>query len=214
MAVDEPMAVLVAEDDPTSLHLLTVLLTRWGYQVLRAQDGARAWELLQKKHAPRLVILDWMMPELDGLEICRRLRAQADQYTYVILLTAKEEKQDIITGLDAGADDYVTKPFHQAELRSRIRSGERIVRLKMQLQQKVTELEDALVHVQQLQGMMPICMHCHRIRDDDQIWHRLEEYIQEHSEAVFTHALCRDCLTKHYPEVAQDMQKKEKNLPK
>jgi len=195
------MKVLVAEDDAVSRRLLEVLLQRWGYEVVTCNDGQHAWQELQEADPPRLLVLDWMMPGIDGLELCRRLRRQHDEdYFYIVILTAREELADIVTGLDAGADDYITKPFDQSELRSRLRAGERILRLKDELAGKVRELEQALEHVKQLQGIIPICMHCHRIRDEKQIWHRLEQYLHDHSGAVFSHALCDDCMKKYYPQ--------------
>ncbi len=199
------MRILIAEDDSVSRRLLEVLLERWEHEVVSCADGAEAWMELQKPNQPRLAVLDWMMPEIDGIELCRRIRRLDEtSYVYVILLTAREELTDVIAGFEAGADDYLTKPFDHEELRFRIRAAERILSLKDELADKVVELQDALDHVKQLQGIMPICMHCHKIRDEEQIWHRFEEYIQTHSEAVFTHALCNDCLAKYYPEVTEN----------
>jgi phosphoserine phosphatase RsbU/P len=203
------MRVLIAEDDGVSRRLLEVLLRRWKHEVISCSDGAEAWAELQKPDHPRLAILDWMMPEIDGTELCRRIRGlDEESYVYVILLTAREERTDVVTGFEAGADDYLTKPFDHEELRFRIRAAERILSLKDELADKVTKLQDALDHVKLLQGIMPICMHCHKIRDEEKAWHRLEEYIQTHSEAVFTHALCDECLAEHYPEVAKSQEDK------
>ncbi len=140
------------------------------------------------------------MPVLDGVEVCRRIRAAAAQdYTYLIVLTAKGERADLLEGLAAGADDYLTKPFDADELRSRLRVGERVLALQAGLAAKVRELEEALRHVKQLQGLLPICMHCKKVRDEGQIWHRVEAYIEEHSQARITHALCDECLARFYP---------------
>jgi len=130
------MRILIAEDDVTSRLILENMLTKWGYDVVSATDGNDAWEKLQEENSPRLVILDWMMPGMEGIEICRKIRENAkskDQYTYVTLLTAKESKENIVTGMDAGADDYITKPFDQHELRVRVRAGQRIVQLQSEL---------------------------------------------------------------------------------
>jgi len=130
------MKILIAEDDVTSRLILENMLTKWGYDVVSATDGNDAWDKLQEEDAPRLVILDWMMPGMEGIEICRKIRENAkseDQYTYVTLLTAKESKENIVTGMDAGADDYITKPFDQHELRVRVRAGQRIVQLQSEL---------------------------------------------------------------------------------
>jgi DNA-binding response OmpR family regulator len=193
------MKVLIAEDDRVSRRLLQATLERLGYEVVAVEDGARAWEALRGGDAPRLAVLDWMMPELDGVEVCRRVRAESDpSYRYLILLTTRGQKSDVVEGLDAGADDYVTKPFDAEELHSRLRTGERILDLESALATKVEELEGALAHVKQLQGLLPICMHCKKIRDDRDTWHRIESYISDHSEATFTHSLCAECMAKHY----------------
>jgi diguanylate cyclase (GGDEF)-like protein len=131
------MRILLAEDDAISRRMVTAALTRWGYEVISCSDGEEAWRLLQEENAPRLAILDWMMPGLDGLEICRRVRSrETSPYTYIIMLTVKSRKQDLIEGLDVGADDYVSKPFNAQELKVRIRAGRRIVELQEQLRQQ------------------------------------------------------------------------------
>jgi len=131
---DHSRRILVAEDDPVGRRLLEGLLAKWGYTVLAARDGLEAWELLQRDDAPRLVILDWLMPGLDGLEVCRRLRQRTQApYVYTLLLTAKDTKPDMVEGLEAGADDYLAKPLQALELRARLRSGERILALQEQL---------------------------------------------------------------------------------
>jgi len=196
---------LLAEDEPLTRHLVTRLLEEWGYQVEVATDGLEALSRLQAEEAARLAILDWMMPGKDGIDVCRQVRAAGSaDYTYVILLTAKRQKEDVVAGLEAGADDYITKPFDEAELHSRVRAGERILALKGALAEKVVQLEAALDHVQRLQGLLPICMHCKKIRDDKHTWHRMETYIEEHSDAMFSHALCDDCLSKYYGPDAKE----------
>ena len=118
------MRILIAEDDPISRRLLEVLLDRWGHEVVSVSDGAEAWMQLNSAQRPRLAILDWMMPEVDGLELCQRIRDKiTDDYIYIILLTARENNEDIIAGLESGADDYITKPFDHSELQSRIKAG-------------------------------------------------------------------------------------------
>ncbi len=127
------MKILVAEDDPVSRRLLEVTLSKWGYEVVTCADGQAAWEALKVPDAPQLVILDWMMPRLDGLQVCKNVRnpdeRPAEPYVYIILLTAKSQKTDMVTGLEAGADDYLTKPFDAQELRMRLRAGRRILDL-------------------------------------------------------------------------------------
>ena len=130
------MKTLVADDDLTSRRTLEAVLRKWGYEVLSVRDGDEAWAALQAQDAPRLAILDWMMPGADGVEICRRLRAKQptdEHYIYVILVTARSAKEEIVEGMESGADDYIVKPFDPQELRVRIRAGERIVRLQTEL---------------------------------------------------------------------------------
>ena len=195
------MRVLVAEDDNVSRRLLEVTLDRLSYEVVSTEDGAQAWQAMQAPNAPQLAVLDWMMPEMDGLEVCRRIRQmESGPYVYIIFLTAKGQKRDVITALEAGADDFLVKPFDPQELRSRLAVGRRILKLEAALADKVAELQDALTHVKQLQGLLPMCMHCRKVKDDSDTWHRLEHYIQHHSSALFTHSLCAECLAQHYPE--------------
>jgi diguanylate cyclase (GGDEF)-like protein len=128
------MKILIAEDDPISRHLLQATLRKWGHEVHVACNGQEAWEVLQQPDAPHLAVVDWMMPEMDGVEICRRLRElQRREYIYVILLTAKSRTADVIVGMDAGADDYITKPFDAGELKVRIRAARRILDLQSEL---------------------------------------------------------------------------------
>lgn len=202
------MRALIAEDEAVSRRLLEATLVGLGYDVTSVEDGARAWELLRVEKGIQLAVLDWMMPGLDGIEVCRRLRQRGGPYVYVILLTARDRTEDVVIGLDAGADDYVTKPFDPQELRSRLRAGERIVRLESGLAQKVGELEDTLAHVKKLEGLLPICMHCKMIRNEGNDWQRLEEYIQGHSDASFTHSLCDACAGKYYPETTARVAKR------
>jgi phosphoserine phosphatase RsbU/P len=195
--------ILIADDDEFSRQLLSHALTRAGYQVRAAADGNVAWEVLDSSASPRVAILDRMMPGPDGIELCRRVRARSDgQYVYLILLTARSEKHDVIAGLEAGADDYVTKPFNPDELLCRIRAGLRIIDLESNLARKVSELEKTLLHVQQLEGLLPICMHCKKIRDEKDDWQPLESYMQERASVTFTHSLCSECAKRHYPNYA------------
>jgi len=128
------MRVLIAEDSPTSRRVLEITLRKWGYHVQSVPDGSQAWEVLQRDDAPRLAILDWMMPGLSGPEVCREVRRLTRaHYTYILLLTSRSEKEDLIEGLEAGADDYITKPFDSAELKVRLGPGQRILELQGQL---------------------------------------------------------------------------------
>jgi diguanylate cyclase (GGDEF)-like protein len=126
--------VLIADDSVVSRHLLEATLRKWGYEVVGASDGATAWDILQRDDAPALAILDWMMPRMTGLEVCRLVRQMnRERYTYILLLTSRSQKEDLIEGMESGADDYVTKPFDQHELKVRLRAGTRIIELQSEL---------------------------------------------------------------------------------
>ena len=198
------MRILIAEDDAVSRRVLQTMLGKWGHDVVVTCDGASAWEALQQPDTPRLAVLDWMMPEMDGVEICRRVRATpGSPLLYLILLTAKGRMEDIVEGLQAGADDYVTKPFDPEELRARVHVGERILELQADLAARVRELETALANIRQLEGLLPICCYCKRIRDDQNYWQQVESYITRHSNAQFTHGVCPDCYQRLLREMKQ-----------
>jgi DNA-binding response OmpR family regulator len=192
------MDILIAEDDLVSRRMLETILQKWGYQVLATPDGTAAYEALRRDNAPPLAILDWMMPGLDGPAVCRHLRDPALAGPrcppYLILLTAKGSKEDLVAGLEAGADDYITKPFDRAELRARVQVGMRMVALQRSLADRVAELERALGQVKQLQGLLPICCYCKSIRNDQNYWQQVEEYLGDHSDAQFTHGICPRCF--------------------
>lgn len=145
----------MAEDDPVSRKLILTLLAKWGYVVVVANDGAEAMSILHQRDAPSVAILDWSMPEMDGLEICRRLR-EVDKIVYVILLTARGGKANIIEGLCAGADDYLVKPIDSEELQARILVGLRVMTLQETLVDRVKALEAAASEIQSLRLRIPI----------------------------------------------------------
>jgi DNA-binding response OmpR family regulator len=186
--------ILIAEDDLVSCRILESTLAGWGYEVIVTRSGAEAWETLQQENAPRLAILDWVMPGIDGVEVCRRVRQiETSTPTYLILLTAKGSKQNIVEGLSGGANDYITKPFNRDELRARVKVGVAVVELQQDLAERVAELEAALAHVKLLQGILPICSYCKHVRDDQNYWQNVETYVTNHSEAKFSHSICPDC---------------------
>lgn len=141
------MRILVAEDEITFRHMLKTFLTKWGYQVVVVSDGLEAWKILQEEDRPRLAILDWMMPNMDGVEICRAIRERkSGPYLYLLLLTSRDQKQDVVEGIEAGADDYLIKPFDPRELRARIHAGERIIELEDRLIRAQEALRELAVH--------------------------------------------------------------------
>jgi len=194
--------VLIAEDEIVSRRLLESALPRWGYDVVTATDGEEAWMLLQEPDAPTIMVLDWLMPRLDGVDICRRIRAHPRlSSVYIILLTSRAAIEDVVQGLEAGANDYITKPFDAAELRARMQVGVRVVSLQTTLAERVREMEDALSRVKQLQGLLPICSYCKKIRDDRNYWHQVESYVGKHTDARFSHGICPECSDKFRAEL-------------
>lgn len=190
----EAKRVLLADDDPVQVLTLKKALTRWGFVVEVHRDGKKAWEAAQREDAPSLLVLDWTMPGLNGDEICRRIRAlRTSKPTYILMLTGRRDKEDIIAGLHAGADDYLQKPANREELRARIRNASRTIELQLSLAKRVFELEAALSKVKQLQGLLPICAYCKKIRSDNNYWQQVESYLSSFSDVRFSHGICPDC---------------------
>ena len=174
------MKILIAEDENISRSVLRRVLTRLGHEVVEAVDGEEAWRRLQAEPL-RLIISDWMMPKVNGLELCRRIRGlNAPEYTYFILLTARDNSEENHgTAMEAGVDDFLTKPLRPNELFARLRVADRILRSTTQ--------------VHQLEGMLPICTYCKKIRDDQNYWAQIEHYLVQHARAKFSHSICPDC---------------------
>jgi DNA-binding response OmpR family regulator len=189
------MRILMADDDATLRHGLGVQLTRWGYEPVICANGAEARTVLAHQEPPLVAILDRSMPGVDGLTLCSEIRSTpALRATYVVLLTAHDTRDDIVTGLDGGADEYMTKPFDWEMLRARLKTGVRIATLQRDLALKVAELQEALANVKQLSGLLPMCSYCKRIRDDGDYWQQLETYLADHSDAQFSHGVCPSCF--------------------
>jgi phosphoserine phosphatase RsbU/P len=198
-----PNRILVADDHRTTLHFLQRILESWGFEVIAVEDGEAALKILQAEDAPPLALLDRVMPKVDGAEVCALVRKRNHQpYIYMMLLTAMTKKHDIATGLEAGADDSVSKPFDADELGARIRVGQRVVMLERTLQRRVEELEKALADVKKLKQLLPICMYCKNIRDDRDYWRQIEEYIHTETGADFSHGICPDCMERVKAEIA------------
>jgi CheY-like chemotaxis protein len=192
------LQVLIADDEPVSRAVVSAMLTKAGYAVYVAADGEQAWAMLSAEGAPPIVLLDWMMPGIDGPEIARRLRArQSATPPYVILLTARDASADIVEGLRAGANDYVTKPPNEDELVARVSVGARVVELQQALAERVRSLEEALANVKTLQGLLPMCSYCKAIRDDQNYWQQVETYFHDHSGVQFSHSYCPSCYERH-----------------
>ena len=173
------MRILIVEDDLDARQMLQVLLELEGHNVVTACDGKQGWDAFQKDRFS-VVLSDWLMPECDGLELCRKIReSETSHYTYVILLSALQGKSNYLEGMSAGADDFVSKPYDADVLRSRLMVAERIVHLQDR--------------VKRLEGILPTCMYCKKIRDERDHWVNIEHYITQRSEASFSHGVCPDC---------------------
>jgi phosphoserine phosphatase RsbU/P len=175
--------VLVVDDDPVSRAQFSALAQAAGYEVTLAVNGREAWDLFQVARIP-IVISDWYMPEMDGPELCRRIRVRTRQpYVYFILVTAKGGKQQYLAGMDAGADDFIAKPVDPDELRARLTVAERILGLRQELHQ--------------LEALLPICSYCKRIRNERDEWETLDSYLERRFDTQLSHGICPECYAKH-----------------
>lgn len=190
------MKILIAEDSLPTRKRLAQLIVRWGHEPVEAASGEEAWQIFASDPPP-LAILDWVMPAPDGIELCRRLRGTpALRQTYVLILTGNTRPEDIVTGLNAGANDFVTKPFNEPELQARFYVGVRMVELQSDLARRVHDLEDAMTEIKQLRGILPICCYCKSVRDDQNYWQSVELYLREHSDLKLSHGVCPNCMEK------------------
>ncbi len=173
------MKILMVEDDPIAAVVLEASLKQLGHEVEVARDGTTGWQRFAAEPR-RLVISDWMMPGLDGLELCRRIRAQGGDYTFFILLSnLSNTAENLDQAMEAGADDFLAKPVKPVELKARLRVAERILNYATQ--------------VRQLQEIIPICGYCKKMRDDKNYWSQVEEYIGKQAGSSFSHGVCPDC---------------------
>jgi DNA-binding response OmpR family regulator len=181
------MKILIAEDDPVSVKIVQFTLQHWGHEVIVTTDGATAWETFDKDPV-RVIVSDWMMPGLDGLELCQKVRTRPKtEYTYFILLTAINTGRDNLRkAMDAGIDDFLTKPVDREAVFMRLRVAERILGF-------TTEIK-------MLKELIPICMYCKRVRDDQDYWQQVETYIHKQTGSHFSHGICPECFEK---QVAQ-----------
>lgn len=187
------LQVLVADDEPVSRTVVGAMLRKAGYVVTLSSDGEDAWQRLSSANPPAIALLDWMMPGLDGPEIIKRIRASDQRPTYLILLTSRDSSADVVAGLKAGANDYVTKPADEDELIARVNVGARVVQLQTALADRIKSLEEALANVKALQTLLPMCAYCKAVRNDQNYWEKVETYFHEHSGVQFSHSYCPNC---------------------
>ncbi|MBI5170720.1 MAG: response regulator [Candidatus Eisenbacteria bacterium] len=197
--------VMIADDERTVRMTLTHGLEKAGFDVTSVEDGHAALAMMTSDSPPQVLLLDWSMPGLTGPELCRWVRSQPVLAScYVILVTARDTTEDMLEGMEAGADDFIRKPFQIAEVVARARAGRRLASMQAALNARLVELEAALAEVRNLRGLIPICAHCHSIRSSGEHWQKLEAYIEQHSEATFSHSICDACMDKYYPEEPED----------
>jgi sigma-B regulation protein RsbU (phosphoserine phosphatase) len=177
------MKILIAEDDPVSVKILQFTLEHYGHEVVAAADGEEAWQIFDRDPV-RVVVSDWMMPKVDGLELCQKVRHRPKtEYTYFILLTAiNTGRENLRKAMDAGIDDFLTKPLDREAVLMRLRVAERILEFTTQ--------------IRQLKELIPICMYCKRVRDDQDYWQQVESYIHAHTGSNFSHGICPECFNK------------------
>lgn len=201
------MKVLIADDEMVSRTVLEGHLQYWGYDPVCVEHGRDALEVLKGPDAPPIAVLDWMMPYMSGPEVCQAIRDLKRQIPpYLILVTARSDKRDIVRGLQAGAQDYITKPCDAHELQARIGVARGMVETQLLLAQRISELEEATRQIRQLRGLLPICCRCKKVRADDGYWSEVETYITRHTEATFSHSLCPDCYKHALDEFASTPQ--------
>jgi DNA-binding response OmpR family regulator len=192
------MKILIADDNETNRKLVRASLKPEGHELVEVHDGNEAREMLLHATTPVVGLIDWEMPEVDGVEVCRQARQRPDAPPlFLILLTIRDKREDVVHGLTSGANDYVVKPFHRAELLARVKIGIESVTLQQTLLDQARAQQEALAQVKQLSGLLPICSYCKSIRDDKAYWHRLESYIANHTRAQFSHGVCPDCFKLH-----------------
>lgn len=193
--------ILVVDDNAANIDVMLQFLEPLGYELAIAASGEKALRVADH-FRPDLVLLDVMMPEMDGYETCRRLKAPPlSLKAPVIFVTAKKETEDIVRGFNCGGVDYVSKPFRQEEVASRIETHLRLRHMITVQAELIAELRRAHGEIKTLSGLLPICSYCKKIRDDSGYWHQIEVYIDRHSDAQFSHGLCEACAAKHYPDL-------------
>lgn len=199
--METPKSILVVDDTPDNLRVLNAILTKAGYEPRLLPSGKMALESL-KVEQPDIILLDICMPEMDGFEVCAQIKKNPEMRDIpIIFISALSDTEDKVKAFSTGGVDYITKPFKEEEVLARIDTHIHLYRLQKELQQKNEELQQALDTVKTLNGLLPICSSCKKIRDDDGYWNQIEAYISRHSDAEFSHSICPECAIKLYPEL-------------
>lgn len=196
----EPASILTVDDIPANIQVLAKILDQAGYRVSAASNGEQALAMISTV-VPDLVLLDVMMPGLDGFEVCRRIKSSMQtRHIPIILLTARTATEDVVTGLKAGAVDYITKPFNKSELLARTLTHIKLKKARDKREALIAQLKDALARVRKLSGLLPICPTCKKVRSDKGYWQRVDEYVSNQCDAHFSHGICPECMLEHYAD--------------
>ena len=191
------MKILIAEDEYTTRLMVQVCLENWGYSIESVEDGKTAWDIINQKNPPQIAVLDWEMPGISGIDLCRKIKSlDRSSPIHVILLTARDSKNDISQGFEAGADDYITKPFNDDELGARIRVAERIVTIQSSLNSSLEELREALDMVQSFEEPVAVCRKCKKIGAFDGSWRTPEKLLEYPVDPRFIQLDCPSCKAK------------------
>ena len=192
------MKILVVEDSKSTQIMLQQTLSEWGHEVVCLDDGNEALQLLEDDPEISVVMVDWLMPAMDGIELVRRLREREwGRYLYLLMLTVLDERKHIAEAMEAGVDDYATKPINKEELHARLKAAARILDLEQRLAHRVAELEEHLNTIRQLKALLPICSYCGKIRDEHDEWQPLDWYVHCETGTNFSHTICPVCYEKH-----------------
>jgi DNA-binding response OmpR family regulator len=196
--MDARPTILAADDDRVTQRALSRAIDASGWNPWIVGSGDEALSVIEQPEGPLVAILDWVMPGLSGIDVCRRVRAvPREVQPYLIIATAHDRTSEIIDALDTGADDYMVKPIEPHELQARVRAGLRTIALQQALAERVAELKLTLSQVKELTGLLPICAFCKRIRDDHDYWQTVEEYLSRHTDVSFSHGFCPACIKEH-----------------
>lgn len=200
---NKPGKILVVDDNTANIDVMLTFLEMEGYDISIATSGKMALHVT-KHDLPDLILLDVMMPDMDGFETCRELKKDPKTAAIpIIFVTAKKETTDIVQGFQSGGVDYISKPYRQEEVLSRVNTHLQLRHLMETQKQLINELNQALNEVKTLKGILPICSYCKKIRDDKGLWHQMEKYIATRSETEFSHGICEEC----YASLDEDWKK-------
>jgi phosphoserine phosphatase RsbU/P len=206
---DRAAIILIVDDEPINVMIANKILQKKGYETVTAKNGQEALDVISSQPID-LILLDIMMPEMSGFEVCSKL--QEDDKTKdipVIFLTAVTDKDSIVKGFETGGKDYLTKPFNTPELLARVKTHAELKLARDKQQHLIEELKKAISEIKTLSGLLPICSHCKKIRDDSGYWQGVEHYIAARSDTQFSHGICPDCMRQFYPKVAEKVLKKQ-----